>query len=123
MIGIFKVLVAGGLAAALVSAACAESCSEAQGRIDRASVEAESLIKEHPWTTAIFASCIVVGADTYKKTKDNTQATVDFGACALGLCIPTDSYSTCLEVNAKLFALALIAIEAKSTIDEGRCTN
>jgi len=116
--GLAAVIVAG---AVLVSAATAEQCSAIAARNNAISDEAEALVKGNPGSAAVFASCITLGLDTYKKTKDSGEATLDFGKCAAAACLLTDDYGNCLGVNTKLFAMALVAVEGQSRIDEGRC--
>lgn len=101
--------------------AAAGQCADLNGRINANTQTAVSLAQNNPGSATVFGSCLAVGTGSYSDDHDAGNAMKVFAGCAGIGCIVTDSYSNCLEVNLKMFALALRNTQLSTERDNDQC--
>jgi hypothetical protein len=115
-----------GLAvAALLSIAPARAesavCADPRARIQQYGLDALALVQTNPRSSAVFTSCVAVGAHAYHGPGDAASSTAAFAGCAALGCIAADSYSNCVSVNLQLFAIALKTAAVHDILTESGC--
>lgn len=94
------------VAVALMLAGLAQPAS-AQSLRSQIDAEINQISYYNPGSALVFAGCATAAADEYYATRSNQRGLIVLIGCAAVGCKLTDSYRNCINVNTRLFLLAI----------------